>query len=187
MVSMKRFAILLSGLAGVLFAQPKPQPSQVRAVYLLPMMHGLDQHLANQLTSRGVYVVVADPKKADAVFTDHLGQGFESELDDLVPLPEPAPTPAPPKPEAKDKDSKANTKDKDAEAEEKAPNLDMKQANDRHYSSFGRTRGTLFLVDARTRTVLWSIYEKPKDSSSQELEKTAERVVVRLRKDLTKK
>src|SRR6266446_5980485 len=52
----------------------------VQAVYLLPMAGGLDQYLANRLTSEGVFRVVTDPKMADAIFTDQLGVGFEQKL-----------------------------------------------------------------------------------------------------------
>jgi len=61
----------------------------VQAVYLLPMAGGLDQYLANRLTSAGVFKVVTDPKLADAIFTDQLGAGFEQKLTDLyAPPPE---------------------------------------------------------------------------------------------------
>ena len=51
-------------------------------------------------------------------------------------------------------------------------------------ASFGRGKGTFFLVDRRTRSVIWSIYEKPKNTSATELNKTAERVVNQLKRDL---
>src|SRR5438128_12472019 len=52
--------------------------SQVQSVYLLPMSGGLDQYLANRLS--GVFRVVTDPKLADAVFTNQLGETFEQQL-----------------------------------------------------------------------------------------------------------
>jgi hypothetical protein len=51
----------------------------------------------------------------------------------------------------------------------------------------GRGRGTLFLVDVKSRQVLWSAFEKPKDSSPHELDHTAERVVKLLKEDLSPK
>src|SRR5258708_6895341 len=54
-----------------------------RTVYLLRMSSGLDQYLAVGLTKGSVLQVVADPQKADAIFTDHLGEGLEAKLDDL--------------------------------------------------------------------------------------------------------
>jgi len=56
-----------------------------------------------------------------------------------------------------------------------------------HISTFGRGKGTFFLVDRGTRAVLWSAYQRPKDTTPGELEKTAEKVVKQLRNDLTDK
>src|SRR5690242_1066798 len=55
----------------------------VRSVYLLPMSGGLDQYLAVSLTTGNVLQVVADPQRADAIFTDHLGENLETRLDEL--------------------------------------------------------------------------------------------------------
>jgi len=53
-------------------------------------------------------------------------------------------------------------------------------------TSFGRGKGTVFLVDAKTRAVLWSIYEKPKDTQPATLDRTAGRIVESLQRDLKK-
>ena len=37
---------------------------------------GLDQYLANRLTDDHIFQVVTDPKQADAVFTDRIGEAF---------------------------------------------------------------------------------------------------------------
>jgi hypothetical protein len=42
-------------------------------------------------------------------------------------------------------------------------------------------------VDRKSRLVLWSIYERPKNATPGELTKTAERVIKRLKDDLTDK
>lgn len=90
---MKSIVVLLSGfLALAICGGATSELSQVRSVYLFPMANGLDQYLANRLTNMGIFQVVADPKKADAVFTDRLGAAFESRLDELYR------EPAPPKP-----------------------------------------------------------------------------------------
>jgi len=44
-----------------------------------------------------------------------------------------------------------------------------------------KRRGTIFLVDPRTRVVLWSIYELPKDSSPASLDRSAWRITNQLR------
>src|SRR3954453_3223484 len=87
--------------------------ADVQAVYLLPMSAGLDQFLANRL--RGVFRVVTDPKLADAVFTDRLGEPFEQKLAELYKS-EPADS------DKDDKDSKKPVQ----------------------ISSFGRGKGTIF-------------------------------------------
>jgi hypothetical protein len=51
----------------------------VHKVYVLPMARGLDQYLANRLTTEHVFQVVTDPKTADAVLTDRIGEGFEAQ------------------------------------------------------------------------------------------------------------
>ncbi len=55
----------------------------VKTVYVLPMANGLDQYLAARLTATSVMQVVTDPQKADAVFTDHVGEAFEKSMDEL--------------------------------------------------------------------------------------------------------
>ena len=42
-----------------------------------------DQYLAQQLTAGAVLQVVTNPRAADAVLTDHLGETFEQSLTDL--------------------------------------------------------------------------------------------------------
>jgi hypothetical protein len=49
-------------------------------------------------------------------------------------------------------------------------------------SSFSRSKGTVFLVDIATRQVLWSSYEKPKNTTPDELDRIARRIVDGLKK-----
>ena len=51
-------------------------------------------------------------------------------------------------------------------------------------STFHRAKGTLFLVDPRSRLVLWSIYAPPKGASSVELDRTAAHIASRIHQDL---
>jgi hypothetical protein len=143
--------------------------SEVRTVYLFPIAGGLDQHLANRLTNAHLFQVVTDPKRAEAVFTDRIGEPLEERLKDLFPEPQP------------------EIKEKDEEDEpEKTPAKDFKVMNKSSgWSSFGGGKGTLFLVDAKSRQVLWSVFEKPKNSTTEQLNRTAERIVNRLKKDLS--
>jgi hypothetical protein len=99
-------ALLFSSLAIALAAPPKANLAQVHKVYLLPMANGMDQFLANRLTGLGVFQVVTDPKKADAIFTDRIGEAYEARQAEWFPQKpvkpvsdEPAP-PAAPEPAA---------------------------------------------------------------------------------------
>ena len=53
--------------------------------------------------------------------------------------------------------------------------------------TMGHGKGNIFIVSRSNRTVVWSIYEPPKNNTSRELTKTAERVVKHLQEDLTEK
>jgi len=147
--------------------------AQIQSVYLFPMANGLDQFLASRITSLALFQVVTDPKKADAVFTDRLGEAFEARLDELYP----APVPAEPAPAAK-------KGEKDAEAqEETATEPKQKEQKPAQFSSWSRGRGNIFIVNTRTRAVIWSAYERPKDTSPDELNRTAERIASRLKRE----
>jgi hypothetical protein len=117
-----------------------------KTVYILPMSGGLDQYLAQWLTKDHVMQVVADPKAADVVMTDRLGEAFEQKLDEI------------------------------------RPSGDKKPAEDaRNAFRSGRARGTIFVVDAKTRQVIWSDYQKPPRSNSDEdLNHEAERIAKKL-------
>ncbi len=125
----------------------------VKAVYLLSMANGMDQYLAGRLTAGSVIQVVTDPHKADAIFTDHVGETFEKSLDDLfgsVPVP------------------------KDGKATETFARVGGGQ----------RSRGTFFLVDRKTRDILWSDEEIPKGTSPEETRRIAGRIADHLGKAL---
>jgi hypothetical protein len=184
-------AVLVGVVAVALGSAQNAQMARVHTVYVMPMTNGFDQYLANRLTNLGVFQVVADPKKADAVLTDGLGESLESRLEELFPPPEPAPEPA--KPAAKAEPAKSGkaaeaaspaAKDKDA-ADEDSDTKDVQQKT--QFSTFRRAKGTVFLVDARDRTVLWSVYDRPKNPTSGELDRTAERIAVRLKRELKSK
>ena len=56
------------------------------------------------------------------------------------------------------------------------------------YSTFGRGKGTIFLVDVKTRRVLWSVFEPPKGNpSNKDWDRMASDIVSRLKKDLAPK
>jgi len=150
----------------------------VHRVYLLPMAHGMDQYIANQLTNGHVFEVVTDPKLADALLTDHLGRGFEAQYDEIFPPPvEPKPAKADPEPKAKGGGDDRGVIDM-------FTNTENKVASPSAASSFGRTKGTVFLVETKSRQVVWSTYAPPKTLSGHELNHTASEIVGRIKKDL---
>jgi hypothetical protein len=158
------FAVLALAAAE---APPSPALTAVRTVYILPMSRGIDQFLADRLTVTHAVQVVSDPQKADAVFTDHLGENFEQSMETLYPKP------APPK----TSDAKEDTKKADQSQVGQLVASSNQAAATAPVSTFGRGRGTFFLVDRRTRDVLWSTYQKPTGSHPEELKHTAEAIV----------
>ena len=146
----------------------------VKSVYLMPMSNGLDQYLADRLTHDHVIQVVTDPKIADAMITDRLGDSFQQQLFKLRPELKPVP---PPKPAKKKKEG-----DKDEDADE---SKDEKKDEDMQVvSSFHAARGTVFLVHAKTQHVVWSTYEKPGSHDPKSMEHTASKIAKLLEKEL---
>jgi hypothetical protein len=181
MVAMKRVLVLFTfGVSCIAGADL----SGIHAVYLLPMGGALDQYLANRLTSEHVFQVVTDPKLADAVFTDRIGDGFEEKLADLY-APPPKEKPAESQPATDQAPPPANQR-----AAQPPPPLFTdtvnKLTNPATNSSFGRGKGTIFLVDRRSKEVLWSIYEVPKGTASPQMDRSAADIVNRLKRDLKK-
>jgi hypothetical protein len=126
----------------------------VKTVYLLPMSGGLDQYLANRLTGSRMFRVVTDPKLADAIFTDQIGEGFEQKLSELY-------------------------TDPDADPDEKDDNNSKPLP---HPSAFGRGRGAIFLVDVKSHAVIWSLYAKRVGSKPEVLDRAAVHIVQQLKK-----
>lgn len=154
-----------------LLALTNPDLQKVHTVYLLSMSSSMDQYLANRLTSEGILQVVTDPDKADAVLTDRLGLGFEERLKQLYPPPAPPPPPA-------------DEKDKDKRKTDLASALNSDEAVPKTMLGSRPARGNFFLVDRRTKQVIWSIYRPSKDTSARQLSNTATRVVEQLKRDL---
>ncbi|MFN0104628.1 MAG: hypothetical protein ACKV2U_21385 [Bryobacteraceae bacterium] len=165
-----RKVLLFSAMSMAALFGIDPAAREVKSVYILRMGSGLDQFLASELTKSGVYTVTTDPQKADAVFTDSLGEGFEKKFSDLYPPPAP---PAPPPPKADEKKEEKSDSVMTVEPMQRLGN-----------SSFGRGKGTIFLVERKSRNLLWSMNRQPKNSAPKELVGQARKIVDRLRKDL---
>src|ERR1019366_1670148 len=139
MGSMKRLAFLFSCSVAML---PAADLASVHNVYVLRMAKGLDQFLANRLTSDHVFRIVTDPKLAD---------GVQMRLEEFSPAPD-SDKPAPPAKVEKGVD----------EPNPLLGDTVNKLSNPASSSSFGRNKGTIFLVDAKSRQVVWSMYQPPK-------------------------
>jgi hypothetical protein len=147
---MKCFLLLALIVTGALAQAPAG-----RQVYVMPMAGGLDQYLAAQITRQHVMQVVTDPKAADVIMTDRIGEAFEQKMAELFPP-------------AKSDDDKDDKKDDKSAGAVK--------------NTFRSTaaRGTVFLVDAKSRQVVWSDHEKPVESTDRELNREAARIVKKL-------
>ena len=137
--------------------------------------------MANRLTNDHVLQVVTDPKLADVILTDQVGEAFQAKLEAISPNPEPVK----PVPDADDADST------DAAAQAQNPYLadpmNGKAALPGASSSFSRNKGVIFLVDAKSRQVLWSTFDPAKSTATKDLDRTALDIVSRLKKDLKRK
>jgi hypothetical protein len=134
-----------------------PELMEVKTVYLLPMTYSLDQFLAIRLTKGGILQVVTDPKLADAVLSEHVGTALEEQMKLLY-------------------GEKKNDPD----------NKDTEKGT----SSFAgpmaggtRSKGAVFLVDRKTRNVIWSDYVRPTSSAPDELNHVANKIAAQLEKD----
>jgi hypothetical protein len=150
--------LVLIATAGLLIAADAANPALegVKTVYLLPMASGLDQFLAVRLTTGSILQVVTDPQKADGILTDHIGASFEQQLDGLY-------------------GAKASAKDdKDNLQQDFARPVTQ---------PLSRGKGAMFLVDRKTRSVLWSTYALPKNTAPNDMNRLADRIAGRLEKD----
>jgi hypothetical protein len=150
------FAALSVAHAG---SEVHPELMEVKTVYLLPMTYSLDQFLAIRLTKGGVLQVVTDPKLADAILSEHIGTGLEEQLKTLY-------------------------------GEKKVADSDAEKDKDKSSSFAGgpmaggtRSKGAVFLVDRKTRNVIWSDYVRPKNSQPEELNHVADKIAAQLEKD----
>ena len=157
-----------------------------RVVYVLPMGHSLDQFLANHLTRMHVLQVVTDPTRADVIITDRVGSALEDRMKDLFQPPQASAEAK----EARIKAENAHSKETAGQPQNAVAafsdtaNKAEKQGN---MATFGHGRGTIFLVDVKSRQVLWSAFQTPKNFTPRELDHTAERIAKRLKDDLAEK
>jgi len=150
---------LASLLSCSLLAADFRELSRVHTVYIMAMTNGLDQFIANRFTNSGVIWVVLDPARADAILTEKLDEEFWKWLNSRYPLASKAPQP-------------------------EAGN-DFRHKN--VTGPIGAVRGTVFLVDPKTRLVLWSSYAQATRASADELDQLAARITKNLTTNFRKK
>lgn len=141
--------LLAAGLPGA-----SPELKRVQSIYVTGMGSGLDQYLVNRLVKAGQFTIVGDPQKADAIFTDSVGENTQAKLDALL----------------------------NPEKEEKAEDKDNSPAKTR-LTAFSKGRGTVFLIDRQSRNVLWSTFARPSRTTPEEMVKVADTIASRLEKD----
>jgi hypothetical protein len=194
MTTMKRARLALSGLILCgLAAGWAADLNGVHTVYVLNMAHGLDQYLVNRLTGEHLFTVVTDPKKADSVISDQLGGDLNAMLETIAPSPKPKED-AEARPSEPDAPDAKGRRRKNEEAPSGGGNSlaaafggDTNNALEHPVSTFNRSKGTIFLVDAKSRQVVWSLYIQPKGNDSKTMDRTATDIVSRLKKDLNRK
>ena len=155
-----------------------PAIHEVRTVYLLPMTNGLDQYLANRLTRDGRFQVITDPALADAIITDRIGQAFEEKMRELYPPPTP-------EPDESDEEDEKEGKEAGKKAADDASFSRLGGAT--HISSFSRGRGNVFLIDRKTKRVIWSYHKTPKRTTVSQMDRVAQQIVGQLQDDLKTK
>ncbi len=111
--------------------------STVGPVYFWPMNGALDQYVAEQVTSEGLFPVTVDPAQAKTVMTDRIDAKFFEGMNDVFAAPE---TPA-----AEGAAEAESGSIEDGLAAQRPPNRPR-----------GNPEGTVFLVDVQTRQVVWS-------------------------------
>jgi hypothetical protein len=159
-----RWLIALAALAAPLAAADL---SSVGPVYFWPMNGALDQYVAEQVTSEGLFPVTVDPARAKTVMTDHIDAKFFDGMNEIFT------TKAEPAAEAESTEAIGSIED--GLAPHRAANRPR-----------GNPQGTVFLVDVQTRQVVWSAYIGDYDRRPKRLHSEAKQVVGELKKGLAK-
>ena len=173
---MVRLSLLFLALLSVvsLVAQPLAgadweRLGRVQKVYLWPMSDSLDQFLAEQVATEGVFDVVVDPKRAQAILTDRISSKFLEGMEELFPTPE---------------EIAEATKEEEGADDPGSALAGAYRVERSPIYSASRAEGAVFLVDVSTREVLWSTFLKGYDTTPKAMHRQARMVVMRLKKQL---
>ena len=154
--------------SGALCVAQSPTLEDIKTVYFWPMRHSLDQYLAEQLSVAGPFQVVVDPKLADAIITERIDAPFLKAMDELFAAPGAQP---------------AKAEDGAARSETTAGSIEEGLTSPRPANrALARPEGTVFLVHAASRKVLWSTFVNPKDFAPKNLHEQAKSIASRLKK-----
>ncbi len=156
---MKWMFLLAAAAAVQAVAADRPELAGIKTVYLLPMTSSLDQFLAVRLTKGGALQVVTDPNLADAVICDSIGAGLEDKLNSMY------------------GEKKQADKDKDKDKDQSQPSFAGPMGG------AGRSKGAVFLIDRKTRSVIWSDYVRPKSAQPEEMNRVADKIATQLEKE----
>jgi hypothetical protein len=146
-----RKALLLLLVSAPIFAADL---GSAQPVYFWPMQSSLDQYLAEQAATTASLDVTVDPKMAKAIMTDRIDAPFLEAMDELFPI-----------------EGREEPKAADDSIEG-----DFELARPKNRPK-GTPRGTIFLVDVKTRKVLWSTFLGDYDSTPKSLHREASKVI----------
>lgn len=131
--------------------------SSAQPVYFWAMQSSLDQYLAEQASTAGALAVTVDPKMASAIMTDRIDKPFLDAMDELFPV--------------EGREEPKNSED--------SIEGDFQMARPQNRPK-GTPRGTIFLVDVKTRKVLWSTFLGEFDTNPKSLHREAQKVIERM-------
>lgn len=151
---MTRVTFLALALLAVPLGQAQLRNAQ--PVYFWPMQHAFDQYLAEAVNGADALTVTFDPKLAGAIMTERIDAPFLQAIEEIFPT------------EAEEGAEEAQ-EDDSIEGD-----FAVRRTKNRPQ---GRPRGTLFLVDVKTRRVIWSTYLGELEQDPKDLHKEALRVV----------
>ncbi len=165
-IPVMRWLLILAALTAPLLAADL---SSVGPVYFWPMNGALDQYVAEQATSSGVFAVTVDPARAKTVMTDHIDAKFFEGMNEIF------------VDEAEIAAAEENDDDEEATGSIESGLAPQRAAN-RPRSS---PKGTVFLVNIRSRQVVWSTFLGEFDRSPKKLHKKAQQVISDLGKSMS--
>jgi hypothetical protein len=158
-----RWLLALAAIAAPLAAADL---SSVGPVYFWPMNGALDQYVAEQVTSEGLFSVTIDPARAKTVMTDHIDAKFFEGMSEVF---------------APAKEASAAEEDAESASGSIEEGLAARRPANRPR---GNPQGTVFLVDVQTHEVLWAAYIGDFDRRPKSLHREAKQIVGELRKGL---